>query len=266
MDMENKVVWITGASSGIGEALAVEMGRRGAALVLSSRRRDRLIEVGGKCGIADEKLFLLPLDLADIDSLPEKANMAETAFGRIDILINNAGVSQRSKVSETEITVIKKIIDVNFLSGVVLTKEVLTGMLARRAGHIVAVSSIVAKFSTPLRAAYCASKHALHGFYNALRAEVKEGGVDVTLIVPAFVKTGISVNALLGDGSAYGAMDKNQERGISPGECARKILHSIEKKKREVYVGMDFKARTALFVSSFSPVLFERIITRARIT
>ena len=261
---KDKVVWITGASSGIGEALAIELSKRGAILILSARSKDRLEAVRRRCENAGRH-EVLALDLSDIDALHEKADEAAGYYGRIDILINNGGVSQRSLALETSVDVDRRLIETNYLGPVALTKAVLPGMIARKQNaHIVVVSSLTGKFGTPLRSGYAASKHALHGFYDALRAELWREKVFVTIVCPGYIRTNISVNAMTGDGSPQGTMDRGQANGMSPEACARRILRAVEAGKNEVYIGG--MEKMGVYLKRFFPGFFSRIIRKTSVT
>ena len=259
MTFENKVVWITGASSGIGAALAQVLARRGARLVLSARREERLEAVRAACAHAGRHT-VLPLDLTDTERLPAVARRVLDRFGRVDVLVNNAGITQRAQVVETDLAVDRRIMEVNFFGTVALTKAVLPSMLERGSGHLVVVSSLVGKFGTPKRSAYAASKHALHGFFDALRAEVHDAGLRVTLICPGYVRTEISLHALTADGTPHGEMDPNQQRGLDPKVCAEKIARAVEAEKDEVYIAG--KEKVAVYLKRFAPGLFKRLIRR----
>ncbi len=263
VSFEGKIVWITGASSGIGEALAYALATRGARLILSARRAARLREVQAACAHPDRHV-VLSLDLADAASLEAAARQALDAAGPIDVLINNGGVSQRALALDTELAVDRRIMDVNYFGAVALTKAVLPSMLARGAGHLVVVTSVVGKFGSPWRSAYSASKHALHGFFDALRAEVHQAGLRVTLVCPGFVRTDVSLHALTGDGTPQGTMDAGQQRGLAVEVCAARIVRAIEREKDEVYFGG--KEAMAVYLKRFWPGLFNRIIRRAKVT
>ena len=264
MFWNNKVCWITGASSGIGEALAQKMYASGARVILSARSVDKLEEI---CGSWEDKdrWLIIPLDLADHNRLAPAAGEAEKRWGRIDALINNAGISQRSLAAETEFSVMKKIIDINYLGSAGLTREVLPGMISRGSGIIAPVSSVAGKFSTPLRSTYSASKMALQGFYDGLRAEVYDKGIQVNFIVPGFVRTNISINAMNGSGGKHGAMDPNQDSGISAEEAAEIIMKGIEKNKLEIYMGIAPKVRLALFLSRNFPGILAKMLRTAEV-
>ena len=265
MQYEGKTVWITGASSGIGAALARRYHNLGANVIISSRRKNLLQAL--RDDLQDpQRIYPLPLDLEDHDAIPKAADLALSKWGSVDILINNAGISQRSKVAETDFKVFKKLIDVNFLGLVEVTRAVLPKMIQKGEGRIAAISSIAGIFATPMRSGYSASKMALQGFCDALRAEVHERGISVTVVHPGFVKTEISKNALTGNGSKYSKMDTIQEGGISPEICAAKIIRAIEKRKRKLHTGLILKTRFALFLSRFAPGLLARIIRKAKVT
>jgi len=233
---QDKVVWVTGASSGIGEALALGLSREGALLILSARRRDELERVRAACG-DPQRVLLLPLDLAQPDSLAEAAQRAEAWQGRLDILINNAGISQRAPALEASMASVRRIMEINFFAAVALARAVTPGMADRGQGQLVLVSSVTGYVATPLRSAYAASKHALQGWFDALRAEVATAGVRVTVICPGFVRTEVSRNALVADGSAQQTMDSDTDAGLSPERFADKALRAIARQKREAYIG-----------------------------
>ncbi len=231
-----KVVWITGASSGIGEALAYELARRGARLVLSARREAQLEAVRERCPRSSEHL-VLPLDLTETASLAQATEQVLERFGHIDVLVNNGGVSQRGTVLETDIEVDRRIMEVNYMGTIALTKAVLPSMLERRDGQIVAISSLMGKIGTPLRSAYAASKHALQGFFDCLRAEVHDRGVNVLVICPGYVRTEITKNALTGDGSTFDEMGDAQSKAMTAEVFAGKAANAIAQRRDEVMIG-----------------------------
>ncbi len=257
----DKIVWITGASSGIGEALALMLSQQGAKLVLSARREGELERVREACQHPEAHL-VLPLDLTDFDADAATQQVLDR-FGHVDVLINSGGVSQRSTVAETALEVDRRIMEINYFGTIKLTKAVLPSMLASGSGRIVAVSSVVGHFATARRSAYAASKHALHGFFDALRAETYAAGVRVTIVSPGYVRTNISLNALTGDGSKHAQMDSGQEKGLSPEECAAQILRAIEQERGEVVIGRE---RFAVYAHRFVPGLFNRVLRRVRRT
>lgn len=254
------VLWITGASSGIGEATALEAAKKGAKLVLSARRKEELERVKQKSGLSDQDVMVLPLDMQNYNDFQPAIDKIMHKFGRIDILFNNAGVSQRSSVLETDFSVFEKLINLNFLSVAALTKAVLPIMIKQNSGHILATSSVSGKLGSPMRAGYCASKHALHGFFDALRAEVFDNNIKVLLLCPGYIKTDVSLNALSTDGSKHGKMDENQNQGMSAQECAQKIVKAIEKNKEEVYIGG--KEILGIYIKRFFPKLINKIVRK----
>ena len=251
MNFTKKNIWITGASSGIGAALALEAARQGANVILSARNEAKLIEVQSACKKLGVRAMVLPLDLAQVDHFPKLVEQVTNQFQRIDILINNGGISQRSLAKETPIEVDRKIMEINFFGNIALTKAVLPFMLAQKSGHIVTISSIVGKFGFPLRSTYAASKHALHGFYETLRAEIKPDNIQVSIVIPGRINTQVSVNAIRKDGKAHNQMDKGQSGGLSAEVCAQKILKGIARGKKEILVGR--KELLLVHIRRFAP-------------
>jgi len=262
--MKDQVIWITGASSGIGEALAYRLSKSGAKLILSARDRDELFRVKQNCGGNPMNIHVHPLDLEQTQTLEQKAIEAERMFGRIDMIIHSGGVSQRSLALETRLEVAQKIMNINFWGTVVLTKAILPGMIKRNSGHVVVISSLVGKFGTKLRSAYAASKHALHGYFDSLRTEVPEKEITITMVCPGFIKTRLTYNALLANGSKQDRMDEAQENGMSPDECAAQIIDAIRSKKEEVYIGG--KEKYAILFKRFFPEIFRKRIRKAKVT
>ncbi|MGW8122434.1 SDR family oxidoreductase [Roseivirga echinicomitans] len=261
MSLTNKTIWITGASSGIGEALAMQLSAEGAQLILSARRLAELERVKSNCSNQD-KIKILTLDLIDAERLTSKTNEAIALFGQVDILINNGGISQRSLVNETKLEVYRNLMEVNYFGNIALAKNLLPHMLGRGKGHFVVVTSLTGIFGTPYRSGYAATKHALHGFYDSLRAELEDKGIKVTIVAPGFVKTNVSINALLGDGSKSNVMDETLLNGVSAGYCATSIIKAMKKEKREVYIG---KEAYGAYVKRFLPGLFARMIKKAKV-
>lgn len=227
----NKVIWITGASSGIGEALVKELAvKSNAKIILSSRREDQLYTIAQNAGLDKERYVVIPVDLQNYTAMPTIAENAISKFGKIDILINNAGLSQRSLAMETSIEVDKRLMDIDFIGTVALTKAVVPYMIKNKGGQIVVVSSLMGLFGAPMRSGYAAAKHALHGFFEALRAELYNDKVLVTIVCPGFVKTNISINAVTGNGTAQNTMDDATANGIPVNIFAQKMLKAIAKK------------------------------------
>mgnify|MGYP006279312195 FL=1 len=265
MMFQDQVVWITGASSGIGESLALAFAREGAHLVLSARREAELKRVAEQCdrqGNTGDSPMVLPLDVTETDSLHRATDQVLERFGRIDLLINNAGISQRSLCRDTELSVYQKLMDVDVMGQIALTKAVLPHMLERGEGHIAVTSSIAGKVGGRLRSGYCAAKHAVMGFFDALRAEVEDEGIQVSTIVPGFISTPVAENSLTGDGSPFGQADADNAGGMAPDRAADVILAGLAKGKREIPVG-EGKEMMALWLKRLSPELTFRM-TRNR--
>lgn len=263
MSLRERVCWITGASSGIGEALALDLARRGANLVLSARREDRLEEVRKRCP-DPARVALLPLDVSDTEHASEHVRGALGAFGRVDVMVHNAGVAQRGGVIDTPLEVDRRIMEVNYFGVVALTKALLPKMVDAGRGHLVVVSSVVGYVGTPERAAYAASKHALHGYFESLRAETYEKGIRVTMVCPGFVKTELRRSALTPDGSTRGERAEVSSRAISAESCASAIAHAIEAQAPEVHIGG--REIAAIYLRRFAPRLLARILLRVKTT
>jgi short-subunit dehydrogenase/thiol-disulfide isomerase/thioredoxin len=288
-----KVAWVTGASSGIGEALARELCRAGAVVILSARRKDELERVRDACaadlGDADARRAaaagggggregadarrgsedapppltpaIFPLDLADAAAVARTAQLVLDKFRRVDLVIHNGGVSTRGAAAATELAVDRQLFAVNFFGAVALTKALLPAMLARGQGHIVVTSSVQGKIAVPFRAAYSASKHALHGWFDALRAEVADRGVRVTLACPGYVATNLSINALAADGSRHGRMDAATAGGYAPQRVALEMLTAVARGEKEVWIA-PCKPRAAMLCKEILPCLIERELRR----
>jgi len=256
-------VWITGASSGIGEALVYQLSKEKANLIISARRKRELGRVKNSCPSELQKnIHILPFDLSQTDSLKLMSEAAINYYGRIDILINNGGVSQRSLAKDTKMEVDRQIMEVNYFSAIALTKNLLPGMIENKSGHIVTISSILGKFSVSLGSGYCASKHALQGFFDALRIEHWKDNIKITLICPGFIATNVSVNALTADGSKFNKMAKRQENGMSAEVCARKIVKAIKKEKEEIYMGGS--EVFGVYLKRYFPNIFSYYMKRAK--
>jgi short-subunit dehydrogenase len=261
MKFHNKVVWITGASSGIGEALAYAFAAEGALLVLSARREEELQRVAKACGNA----YVLPFDMLSLAEHTDRVNDVINTYGRIDYLVLNAGVSQRSFVKDTEFDVYRRLFEVNFFSIVSLTQAVLPIFAAQKLGVFVPIASVAGRISTPRRAAYGATKHALIGFFDSVRAEVFADGIRVTTILPGYIKTNISLHAMNEKGEAYGKMDPNQAKGLDPNFTAVKILQAILAGKNEFFVG-GFLEGFGLFVKRFFPSIMPFMLRKIKNT
>lgn len=258
----DNVVWITGASSGIGEALARVFAQAGARVVLSARRRAELERVQATLARADEtgRHLVLPLDLAAPVTFAGAVEAVRAHFGRVDLLINNGGIGQRGFAAETTVAIDRAIMEVNFFGQVALTKATLPVLQRQRSGRIVVISSVVGYVATPRRSAYAASKHALHGFFNALRAEVWRDGIRVTLVCPGYVHTKISINALTASGSRHDKVDAAQRRAISAEHFANRLLPALAIGREEVYIGG--REIWAIYLQRLFPRVVARLLRR----
>jgi len=253
-----KIVWITGASSGIGEALAKQFAAGGARVILSARREAELQRVAALCPNAPS-ISILPLDLSMPEKMPDAARHALKIGGYIDVLVHNAGLSQRAFAADTGYDVDDRLMRTNYLGPVALTKGVLPSMRERRSGHFIVVTSVLGKFGLPGRSGYCAAKHALHGFFDTLRAEVSKDGIRVTLVLPGWVRTNVSMNSLTGNGAPHARMDPGTASGMTPDECGARIIAAAASGKDEVHV-LRMKESLALAANRLAPGLFRRII------
>jgi short-subunit dehydrogenase len=260
----DKIIWITGASSGIGKALAIELSNQNAKLILSSRKNQELALVKKQCKNPND-VIIVALDLEDYTNLQPKVDQAIAAFGKIDILVNNGGVSQRSFVKDTQISVDKRIMDINYLGTIALSKALLPHFIKNKKGHFVVTTSIVGKIGTPLRSSYAASKHALHGFFDSLRTEHHQDNIAVTLVCPGFVNTNVSKNALTGNGTPQQKMDVATANGIAPDRFAKLMAKAIQNKKEEVYIA-GAKEKLGVYVKRFYPKLFSKMIRKLSVT
>jgi len=264
MSFHNKVIWITGASSGIGKALAQELSYQNALLIISARDKNSLEMVRELCK-NPKNVWIIPLDLEKHSTFSEITQRAINVFGRIDILVNNGGISQRSLATETHISVDKKIMEVNYMGTIALTKAVLPHFIDNQKGQIVVTTSIVGKIGTPLRSSYAASKHALHGFFDSLRAEHHQDNIAVTLVCPGFVNTNISKNALTGNGTPQQKMDVATANGIDPKHFAKLMAKAIENKKEEVYIA-GAKEKLGVYAKRFYPKFLSTMIRKLSVT
>lgn len=264
MTLKNKVVWITGASSGIGEALAHEYSKLGAKLILSSRKEDELNRVKASLHYP-ENATVLVLDLAHHNEFESKVNKAIKIYNGIDLLINNGGLSQRSQSVDTKLEVDKKLMDVNYIGTVGLTKALLPHFISKKSGSFAVISSVTGLYGVPGRASYAATKHALHGFFDSLRAEVFDLNIQVSICCPGFVSTNVSKNALTGDGIKQGTMDEATAGGIEPNVFAKKFISNMNSKKDLFYIAGG-KERFGIFASKYMPWLFKILVRKLKTT
>ena len=262
MKNTNKIVWITGASSGIGAELAKIYSHRGIKLILSSRNVRALERVKSEC-YYPENIKILPIDLNNFYAAPVLVKKAYKIFGRIDILINNAGVSQRSLIVDTQFDVFKKLIEINYLGTVALSRALLPFFLKQGFGHYVVVSSVMGKYGSPFRSGYSAAKHALHGFFDVMRMEHQKDNIDVTIICPGFVRTPIAMNSLKGDGSVLGVDDLATRKGLKVEDFALKMVRSVDQKKWEVQFGK--KELLGVYLKRLSNKLLHSAVIRSNV-
>jgi dehydrogenase/reductase SDR family protein 7B len=255
-----KVVWITGASSGIGEALVFQLAKQGAKIVLSARNESALQAVAQKANLTAENYLIIPFDLADTSQVENYVQQILQKFNRIDVLINNGGMSQRGEAVATTTETERNLFEINYFAQVALAKAVLLVMIKQQSGQITVVSSIAGKFGFYLRSSYSAAKHALHGYFESLRLEVEKNNIQVLLVCPGKIKTNISNNAVLADGSKHAKMDESHVNAMTAEKCAKKILTAIEKNKQEIFVGG--KEILTVYVKRFFPKMLYKILKK----
>jgi short-subunit dehydrogenase len=261
---ENKVAWITGASSGIGESLVYEFVRMGARVIASSNDLSGLLMVKEACGSKSEMVICVPFDLSDMSEIEKITGNQISEFGKIDYLLNIGGISQRARIDETPLWLDRKIFEINYFGTIALTKAVLPYMIRQKSGHILATSSISGRFGFPLRSAYSASKQALHGFFETLYLENKSSNIRTSVIIPGRVKTSISFHALNPEGKEHGQLDEGLAKGISPAKAAKIIVRGIKRDKREILVGGN--ELLLLHIRRYLPWLFFRIADKIKST
>ena len=262
MKLNHKVIWITGASSGIGKALAIQLSKKDCKLILSSRNREALETVKTECK-HPEQVVVLPLDLMDYQNMKPIVKDALDLFGRVDVLVNNGGISQRSLIADTSIEVDKKMMIVDYLGTVALSKALLPYFVDQQSGYYVTVTSVMGKFSSPYRSAYCGAKHALHGFFDSLRMEHEKDGIKVTLICPGFVNTNIARSALTGDGSPLGTQDRATHKGLTTDVFCKRMIKVMEKEKFEAYIGK--KEVLGVYLKRFFPKLLHKFVLKSKV-
>lgn len=253
----DRVVWITGASSGIGEELTYAFARNGSRVIASSKDPEGLSRVAARCQGMKGSITTVPFDLSETATIEELAADVYRKEGRIDMLLNIGGVSQRALIAETPLWVDRKIMEINYFGTIALTKAVLPYMIKSGGGHIAATSSISGRFGFPLRSAYSASKQALHGFFETLLLEHSKDNIRVSMLIPGRVKTMISYRALTADGSEHSRLDEGQAGGITPEKAAEQIIRGLRRNRREILVGSS--ELLMLKIRKYMPSLFFRI-------
>ena len=258
------VVWITGASSGIGRAIAFEYAKQGSSLILSSRRETELEQVKQHCvqyGLKEQDILVLPIDVTQHEELEAKSREAYAFQGQIDVLINNAGVSQRSSCLETDMKTYRTLFEVDVFGQIAVTKVVLPMMIEQGSGHIAVTASVAGKIGVPYRTGYCAVKHAMMGFFDSLRSEVAHQNIQVSTITPGYIRTDVARNALTGNGLATGKTDEEIDSGMDVGDCAKVIVNGLNKGKKEIAVGKGIEMY-ALWIKRFFPSLMAKILEK----
>lgn len=256
---DGKTIWVTGASSGIGESLVYALSHAGAKLIISARRTTELERVKAACS-KPEHIDILPIDLSSSDSVNMAIQACFSRHARIDMLFNNGGISQRAEALDTDIAVVRKMMEIDFFSNIALSKAVAVHMKEHGGGHLVITSSLMGKWGFFLRSGYAAAKHALHGYYDSMRMEVEQYNIKITLLTPGFIASDISKHALNDRGIASGEMDNNQASGMSTDKCAEAILRGVAAGKTEFGIGG--KELLGLKLRRFLPNLFEKILRR----
>ena len=258
--LKGKVVLITGASSGLGEALAHQFYRAGCRVILSARRQSELERVRNDLlqthtVVPVHHPVVITLDLADVATIPSAVEKAISIFGCVDILINNGGISHRGSVQSTKVEVDMQVMQVNYFGQAALTKAILPFMIKQKMGHIVAISSIQGLIALPFRSAYAASKHALQAFCDSMRSELAQHNIEVSVVSPGYIQTALSVNAVTGSGQKHGVMDETTAAGYPPELVAEKILNAVVLKEKEIVIATT-APRLAILLRSFTPNIY----------
>ena len=262
-DLSNQVVWITGASSGLGKALAQAYAARGVQLVLTARRYEELEKVRASLHQPEQHLSIVA-DICDEQQVVQAYQQVLAEKGRIDWLINNAGLSQRALISDTTMQTERAIMELDYFSQVFLTKTVLPTLLKQQSGRVVFVSSVAGLLGTQYRATYSAAKGAIHMWANSLRAEVSEQGIGVSVIFPGFVKTNVSFNALNGEGQPQGHQDSAIENGLEPEAFAEQTLKALLRGEEYIVIG-GVKEKLGVLISRLSPKLLYKMIRKSSV-
>ena len=236
MDVSRKNIWITGASSGIGRALAFQLAAQNNKLILSARHEEVLRDLASDLDRQNHKSIVMPIDFSDADAALQRSEEIIAEVGKVDILIHAAGISQRAKVNEAEMDVFRSVMEVNYFGLIAAVKAVLPRMLSSGKGTIVAISSVAGKIGSKNRSGYSGSKFAVCGFMDCLRAEIARSGVHCLTVCPGYVKTNIARNALQADGSRREKSTNEIDRGMEPDACAAKIITAIRQQQSEVVI------------------------------
>jgi len=257
-----RTVWISGATSGIGKAVTEACHQRGDRLILSARKSDDLDRLRTALGAADA--LLAPFDLGHTDGLSDMVSRIWKEVGGVDVVVHSGGISQRSRLIDTDPAVDRRMMEVNYFGTLAFTRALLPHMIAAGGGHFAVVTSLMGLFSAPMRSGYAGAKHAMHGWFEALRAEHHSDGIRVIMVSPGFVRTAISLNALTADGTPQGTMDEATDQGISAERCAAAILRGIDRNKALVTPGK--KEVLGYWLSRFAPGILRRVARSAKVT
>jgi len=260
MNLSNKVVWITGASSGIGEAIVYALAKENCKLVISARRIEELNRVKVNTKLSDENILVLPMDLEQHQNAKEWTKKVTDKFNRIDILINNGGISQEGFALNTSTEVEQKIMNINYFGNVALSKAVAPIMQQQKSGKITIITSIAGKFGQAGLSSYSASKHALYGFYDSFRLELKEDNISVLLVSPGFINTNVTLNAITVDGSTFNKNSPAQENGMNADVFATKFIKTLKSNKNHKYIGS--KELLSIPFKTFLPNTFYNIMLK----
>lgn len=269
--LQDAVVVITGASSGLGKECARAFHAAGARLVLCGRDATRLKQVVQELTATSASVTqkthtpsTVTFDLADQHTVDRAAEEILKCYGHVDVLVNNAGISFRGNILDTSVSVQRDVMETNYFGPVALTQALLPSMVARRSGHVVAISSVQGKIAIPYRSAYAASKHATQAYFDCLRAEVERYGISVSVISPGYIRTNLSLNAVTGDGSKYGVMDKNTATGRDPADVAQAVLRAVRHRSNDVVLAGALPT-LAVYLRALWPALFFKLMSsRAR--
>jgi len=257
-----RTVWISGATSGIGKAVAEACHQRGDLLILSARKSGDLDRLHVALGATDA--LIAPFDLGHTDGLSDLVSRIWKEASGVDVVVHSGGISQRSRLIDTDPAVDRRMMEVNYFGTLAFTRALLPHMIAAGGGHFAVVTSLMGLFSAPMRSGYAGAKHAMHGWFEALRAEHHSNGIRVTLVSPGFVRTAISLNALTADGTPQGTMDEATDQGISAERCAAAILRGIDRNKTLVTPGK--KEVLGYWLSRFAPGILRRVARNAKVT
>lgn len=260
MNLTNKVVWVTGASSGIGEAICYELAKYNCKVVLSARRESELERVKANMKIDKDNVLVLPIDLEQSNQAKIWTQNIIDKFGSIDVLINNGGISQKSFADETTEEVERKVMEINYFGNVAIAKAVVPYMKKQGQGKIVVTTSILGKFGLSFHSTYAASKHALYGFYDSYRLEIKKDNISVLLVSPGFINTNVAVNSITGDGSKLNEDSPAQINGMKTNVFARKLVNAIKNNRNHIYIGK--KELLSIPFKTFLPGLFYSIMLK----